>query len=333
MRQHRDPAQWGISHHNSLTNAGQFLAIAREILKSGNGPNWEALARKFAAVPHHGRAESFCKAAVAAVDDAVWNTGDGQLLSAAYLLELVPDNLIDEVARFAYPLPASNQPVVAAVGTIASEVSEGKAKPLTRITLEPTEEERAKLAAIVVLTKEVAHSPERDAESLIRRLLRDAVLKASNEALMSRLPKVSAAAGANALASLSNGLAAAARSSGYVVAATPAIVRELALGSDGRMGINGGELLPGVVIRPALEPSSGGPDLVVIPASTLALRDYGLDIRSSGHATLEMQDTPTMSSAPAVGAQMVSLFQTNSTGLLVERMFVLRADEPAVEVG
>lgn len=336
MKQYRDPIEWRrSSNYDDTTTAGQFIAIARDILRSSNkeGPNWESLASRYAQRPHHGRAESFAKAAVVSVDTDVWETSDGRFLSEAYLSAIAPDNLIDAVASFAYPLPDRGRNVIVATGAIAQEVAEGAGKPLTRFELDATESDRGKVAAIIVVSKEVAVSEGKPAENLIRRLLRDAVLRASNEALLNRIPTISATAGADALASLKNGLSAAAQSSGYVVAATPAITRELALNADGRMGVNGGEYIGGVVVLPALEVSSGGPDLVVIPASSIALRDHGISLRSSGQTSLEMSDAPTMNSATPTGAEMVSLFQANLVGLLVERLFEIRATEPAVEVG
>lgn len=334
MNQFKTPQEWRrSSEYQDISLAGQFTSIVREILKAGpSGPNWEALTRKFESQAHSGRAESFCKAAVGAVADDLWQTSDGEALSAAYLTTLAPDNLVDQVARYAFPMPVTNQPVFYATGAVAEEVAEGAGKPLTRFTLEPIEEQPAKVAAIIVVTNEVAQSPGLAAENLIRRLLRDAVLKASNERLLAQLPKVSTSGGETAVESLRLGLAKAAASDGYVVAATDAIVRELALASDGRMGVNGGEFIPGVTIVRALEESSSSHNMTIIPASTLALRDYGLEVRSSGHATVEMQSAPTGNSATPTGAEMVNLWQTNSRGILIERHFSVRADSPAIEV-
>lgn len=311
------------------------MDIARDILKAGkNGPNWEVLARQYTEGQHYGRAASFAKAAVAAVGTDAWGVGDALALSEAYLHNIAPDNLIDAAKRFALTLPdiPGTPQVTVASGATAFEVGEGAAKPLTRFTLDTEAADAAKAVAMLVVNKEVAWAKGPDAENLIRRLLRDAVVSASNEAFLSRIPRTSIAGGANAVESLKLGLAAAAASQGYLIAATPAFTRELALESDGRMGVNGGEYIEGVVVLPALAGDSAGVNLLVIPASSLAIRDRGLALSSAAHASVEMQDAPTSNSATGTGAQMVNLWQTNCLGLKVERLFEMRATESAVEV-
>lgn len=339
MKQFRDPQDWRHSrtfNNDSLTVASQFVDIARDILKAGkNGPNWEVLARQYTEGQHYGRAASFAKAAVAAVGTDAWGVGDALALSEAYLHNIAPDNLIDAAKRFALTLPdiPGTPQVTVATGATAYEVGEGAAKPLTRFTLDTEAADAAKAVAMLVVNKEVAHAKGTDAENLIRRLLRDAVVSASNDAFLSRIPRISiAGGGANAVESLKLGLAAAAASRGYVIAATPAFTRELALESDGRMGINGGEYIEGVVVLPALAGDSAGVNLLVIPASSLAIRDRGLALSSAAHATVEMQDAPTGNSETGTGAQMVNLWQVNAVGLKVERLFEMRASESAVEV-
>jgi len=336
MKDFRSPSDWRrSSEYQDATVTGQFIRVARDILQAGkDGPAWQALAETYGRAAGFGRAESFAKGAVASVGMDLWGTPDGQALSTTYLRSLAQDNLVDQVARFAVPLPVGIQRfVTVATGAEAHSVNEGAAKPLTRVTLDTEKAEAMKVVATLVLSAEVAKSKGQDAENLFRLLLRDAVIRASNDAVLARISKISAPAGATAVESLNNGLAGAAPSSGYVVAATPAITRELAMASQGRMAVNGGEYIGGVVVLPALEASSGGPDLVVIPASTLALRDYGLELSSAGHASVEMSDSPSGNSATPTGTQMVNLWQANLLGLKIERLIELRAPEPAIEVG
>src|SRR5688572_20141821 len=118
MSQFRYPQEWRRHkelHSDSLTTAGQFVSIARDILKSGrHGPNWEYLAGEYLAGQHYGRAASFAKSAVAAVGTDAWGSGDALALSEAYLYSIAPDNLIDAVKQYALTLPdATNRITVA----------------------------------------------------------------------------------------------------------------------------------------------------------------------------------------------------------------------------
>lgn len=335
--QFTDPRDWRRSQaYEDVSVAGQFVALARDVLNAGPaGPNWEALARQYEARPHNGRLQSFAKSAVAAVGTDLWGDGDALALSDAYLRAFAPRNLIDAAKRFALTLPdlpVGARNVTYATGAAAYEVPEGAAKPLTRVTLNIGEAEAAKAVAMIVITQEVSKAKGQDAENFFRRLLRDAVVEASNEAFLQRIPRTAIQGGANAVESLRLGLAAVAASEGYVVAATHAATRELALAADGRMGVHGGEYIEGVVIIPALPDNSAGASMIVVPASALAIRDRGLELKSAGHASVEMEDAPTGDSGTPTGAQMVSLWQADSVGLMVERLFELRATAPAVEV-
>src|SRR5690606_28767481 len=126
----------------------------------------------------------------------------------------------------------------------------------------------------------------------------------SNSALLAALPTIPVAAGTTAVESLLAGLAAADSSAAYIVAARPALVRELALASDGRMPIGGGEYSPGLIVLPVAETTSTS-DMVVIPASGIALRDHGLRVDQARHATVDIAD-------PGQPAAPVNLFQLNA---------------------
>lgn len=93
------------------------------------------------------------------------------------------------------------------------------------------------------------------------------------------------------------------------------------------MGVGGGEFLTGVSVVPVDAETSAGSTVTVIPADRMALSDYGLVIRASKEGSIMMSDSP---SSPA---ELVSMWQTNSTAILAERMFRLIPQANAVEVG
>jgi hypothetical protein len=328
----KSAADWrNSSGYEQFTLAAQFVALAKEITIGRDNIAWGEIADRFAKAAHHGRAESFAKAAKGIVDlNTTWATSDGTVLSQAYLSEVAVNNLVDRVARFAYPMPPQfNRSAVIASGFTADVVAEGAPKVVSDVEITVAEAPAVKSAGILVISEELVRATGTAGNNLFRRLLLDAVLRASNQALLAQLPKISVSAGATAVDSLNAGLAAAADASGYVVAALPSVTRELAMASDGRMGVNGGQFIEGVEIVPVEAGGSGSPDMVVIPASRVALQDEGLVLRPARHATVDMD-----SNDPTTAASVVTpLWQRNLLGLLVERRIRVAGAEPAVEVG
>ena len=186
--------------------------------------------------------------------------------------------------------------------------------------------ETKKAAAIIVLTSELARAT--GGRALFESELRKAVTRAINQSVLAQLTDadtIEIAGGADTLANLRAGLQAAGPSEGYVVAASTDDVLDLAtrIENRGGMGVRGGTFVPGVEVV-AIDGTTG---MSIIPASHISVRDGGLQVRSAEHATVFMSDTPT---SPA---EMVSLFQTNSLGLLAERDFFLAHSAPMVIVG
>lgn len=310
------------------SSASQFVRIAKMIIQRGD--HVEDLSAAIGASRLGLAAQSFAKDAVAAqsLGDA-WGTSAGRQLADSYLRTVESENLFDAVARYALPIPADLRRVLVAAGAVANVAAEGAPKVVTRCGLNLADQEPSKLAAILVLTKELAASTDQAAVRLFEQELRSAIIMALNAAIIAQvMPDAEAVAGGqNAVESLQAGLAAASDSQGYVVATTARVTRELALTAEGRMGIRGGEYIPGVTVLPALEEDSNSPQLIVIPASRLSLTDLGLTISSAAHASVAMSESP---ESPA---ELVSLWQTGSTGLLVEREFRMHAAAPAVVVG
>lgn len=322
----------GRGRFANLGSAGAFAFIAKAILAHEYGcPDFQALAEQNG--PYAREIAAFVKAPVGAESLASWGTPASQDISNAYLTDIAPGNLVDAMKPHAYILPDNVHSLRVASGVVAEGVAEGAAKPLTPLDIMREVPERAKVAAILVMSKELARATGGDGDALFRKLLRDAVIRASNAALLAAIPTVPAMSGATPVDSLKVGLVAAADSDAYVVAAAPATVRTLALSSDGRMGTGGGEFIPGVTILPVELQGSGAPEMIVIPASAIAMKDSGLLVRTAGDATVEMQTAPVGDSTTPTSTTMVSLWQTGSVGILVERLVEVFSRVPAVEVG
>jgi hypothetical protein len=267
-------------------------------------------------------------AASTIVPGDLWHDADAQALAAAFVASIAEQSLVDAIAKFARPIPANvGHHVLLATGWSAGGVDEGAPKVVRQQGLTDGDTLPLKAAAIVVLSSELAQAASDAGRTLFERELRAAVIRGGNSAVIDFLVDsgtTSIAGSGDALAKVRAGLAAAGPSDGYVVAASAGVVADLATRVENRggMGIRGGTFVPGLEVI-AHDDLTG---IVVIPASRLAIADYGLRVAPSGHASVDMRDSPT---APA---QLTSLFQTNSVALLGERLFRIGGDTTGVVV-
>jgi HK97 family phage major capsid protein len=239
-------------------------------------------------------------------------------------------------------------------------VGEGKAKPLTKFDFVRSVLDPLKVAAIAVLSKEVIRDSSPSAEGLVRDGLVDA-LRARLDVDFIDPAKV-AVAGVSP-ASITNGIAAipslgtdadavradigamfAAYTAGFNsltggvwimpsnLAAQVGMMRNL-LGQPEFPGIDhsGGVLLGFPVIASDYVPAG---DVILVNAREVYLGDEGgFTVDMSTEASLEMLDNPIGDSgAPAGAAGMVSLWQTNSVGLLAERTINWKLRRPEAVV-
>lgn len=256
------------------------------------------------------------KAAAHSMLDAVWNGPDAAALVASYIASIAEGSLLDQILRYARAVPPRLRFGLVASGFVADVIAEGAPKIVRNLDLHQAPVDLIKSAAIIVLTKELADV----AQPLFERELRESINRGVNQAVLNQLTdtnNIVIAGTGDSLDDLRAGLKAAGPSNGYVVAASTEAAIDLSTRVENRggMGVRGGTFVPGVEVV-AVDGLTG---LRVIPASRLAVLDGGMKVRSAGHATVDMSDTP---NSPA---QLVSLWQTNSVGLLAERMFRIEA--------
>lgn len=248
--------------------------------------------------------------------------GDAATLAASYIASIAEDSLLDRIMRYARVLPIGLGSILIASGATAGTVDEGAPKAVKHLVLNQEAESAAiKAAAIVVLSKELMGATGATGMRLFEQELRSAVTRAINAAVLTNLLSTSVevvTGTGDALVDLRAGLKAAGPSTGYVVAVPTAAAVDLATRTENRsgMGVRGGEFVPGVEVVAV----DGQTTMTVIPASALAVHDFGLKVRGAGHASVDMADSP---SSPA---EQVSLWQTNSYGLLAERGFLFAGD-------
>lgn len=230
-------------------------------------------------------------------------------------------------------------------------VGEGAGKPLTSMGVSPNTLLWAKVAAIAVITQELARFSSPSAETMVRDELARAIIERididfvdPNKALVSGVSPASITNGVTPISS-SGTEASAVRTDmqalfGAFIAdnlnpATATLIMptatamalslmQNALGQAQFPGITmqGGTLMgiPVVTSQYVTDGSPGGAIIILVNASDIFLADDGqVTVDVSREASLEMSNTPAVNSATPTPAQLVSLWQTNSIGLRAER--------------
>lgn len=281
---------WTMFH----CNEGQFLQTAKQ------HPN------------------ALVKAAAENTLSGVWQGEDGRALAEAYLASIAEESLLDQVKRYARILPLRSTRTMVASGFSANVTAEGDPKVVKTFQATVDTDEAIKSAVVVVMTQELAKATGPQGRALFENELRLAVLRATNRAVLDAMESTDTefvTGTGDPLEDLRIGLKAAGPSSGYVVAAPATAVIDLATRVENRggMGVRGGSFIPGVDVV-AMDDLT---EMRIIPASRVAVWDGGLEVRSAEHASVTFAETPTSPS------NVVSLWQTNSLGLLGERSFLL----------
>ncbi|HHA2422744.1 TPA: hypothetical protein ACOD9U_000530 [Stenotrophomonas maltophilia] len=266
------------------------------------------------------------KAAAHALSDDVWTNADAAALAAAYIGSIAEGSLLDQIVRYGNRLPLNLPHVMVGSGFSGDVIAEGDPKVVKHMNLGLSNVTTRKAAAIIVLTNELIRAA--GGRALFEEELRKAVTRAINVSVIDQLTDsntLTIPSAGDELEDLRRGLEVAETSEGYVVAAPSPKVLNLSLRLENRggMGVRGGTFVPGVEIV-AMDGISG---IHVIPASQVSVLDCGLQVRGAEHATVNMAESPTSPS------ELVSLWQTNSTGLLAERNFFISHAASMVIVG
>ena len=254
------------------------------------------------------------KAVAEVIDaDGVFAGELAQLLAASYVQSVAQFSLLDQLMRFGRVLPKALRQVMIASDTVGNSVAEGLPKPVRNLNLNVGDIQPVKSTALIVMTNELARFAGPEGQAMFEAELAKCVTRAVNQGVMDAFSdsgSSTVAAGADALASMRAGLAAAEGSEAYIVAVNVADANYLVTHEANRgMSPRGGEFAPGIHVVTI----DGLVGQRVFPASRFAFWDGGLEIKSSDVASLDMRDSL---DDPA---QMTSLFQTDSTAILAER--------------
>lgn len=231
-------------------------------------------------------------------------------------------------------------------------VGQGAPKPLTAFAFSPTTLAFTKVAAISVITEELARFSSPSAELLVRDGLRDALVERIDQDLIdpaaagtANIQPASITNGVTALSSAGTSADNARTDLAAIMAAfvsanqnpsgvvlimptTLALALSFQVNSLGQpefpgLGMAGGTIngIPVITSQYATDVSGGGGNLVIaVNANEVFLADDGqVTIDASKEASLQMLDNPTNNSATATATAMVSMWQTNSIALRAER--------------
>ncbi len=295
--------------------AARFIELARCMALAGPGELPHVLAK------HHDEGiRGLCERGAVGLGE--WSP-EAAALAQAFIASVAESSVLDGITRYATELPTGASKALIASGFSANVATEGDPKVVKRPGLDLGDVEPTKAAAIVVLTKELARFGGQF-KAILERELAASITRATNAAVLAMLVDTGTtdvAGSGDPLDDLRAGLRAAGPSEGYVVAAPSGDVAWLATHPANRgAGIRGGEFVPGVHLV-AIDDAT---HTTIIPASRLALLDWGLSIAGAEHASVNMAASPTSPS------NVVNLWQTGAVGLLAERRFHLAGDTSGV---
>lgn len=329
-------------------SAGDFTRLAHLMLKYQNRPGdmHERIARERGLSE---RIQNVIKAPVAASTLSGTPSADWAIVSNGFTASLVNAGIFDGMLGSMKRVPMSTPNVLVSSSTITGyTVGEGQSKPISTFALGPQALEKTKVSAFVVVSDELARASGGAVEALVSAELRRAVIAATDREFLSSMVEgvtagVSAGAtAANVITDLGVALAklSLTADSKVFVVMSPARARGLALKSSATAGtfafegmtLTGGQLVGAQVLVSDHLPTTGSPAVplvVLIDASQVAADTSELQLDIARHASLEMADDPSGASAAGspsapVSASMVSLFQTNSAGLRLERWLAFK---------
>lgn len=230
-------------------------------------------------------------------------------------------------------------------------VGEGKPKLLTKFHFDAVTLPYTKVAAIAVITQELARFSSPSAEMIVRDQLAAACLERLDTDLID--PDKAVSSGVNP-ASLTNGvtaLSSAGTAAANVVTDIQNLIEQFILNRQDPAGLvlvmpntlalaaslmlttngvrqfpdltmNGGSLLgiPVIASQYAASGASYGNMVIAIDQNAVALADDGgFSVDVSTEASLEMVDSSSQDAGSGTGASLVSMFQTNSIAIRAER--------------
>lgn len=325
---HGSISKAGFALEKQGAQAGVLDPKLRSILKAGGSEiSRESLMRHKAAVVAGGLTSS--------------PFADYSVAAQGFAASLVNAGAFDAMLSSMVPLPLLTQTAGAvSVGATAYSISEGSAKPVSRLTVVGQQVTPQKAHAILVVTDELARAPGAGAIALISRELRNAVALVTDQQFFTTIltgivAGTSTGVSAESVRADISGLlrsVTTGQNSKLFLVVTPLICKMWSMLTSGvkgdsafpELGPLGGEInsIP-VLVSDGL--STG--QVVLVDASGIgaASGDIGLNEMSKGTVVLDTApDSP-----PSASTAYISLWQQNMRAVVCERFFIavrLRSD-------
>ena len=283
---------------------------------------------------------------------AAWagNLVDQTNLTSEFVEFLRPQTIIGRlpsIKRVPFNIRVTGQ----TTGSVAGWVGEGKPKPVTSFATNAQTLLYTKIAAIAVITEELARFSSPSAEALVRDELARAVIERMDVDFID--PASAVSAGVNP-ASITNGVTALSSAGtsadnirtdiqnlleqfilnnqnvanlAIIMPNTLALAASILRNSLGQpefpeLGIMGGTLMgiPVITSQYAANQSGYGNLVIAVDQSAIFLADDGqVTLDASREASIQMSDAPTNDAATGTGQSLVSMYQTNSIAVRAER--------------
>jgi len=284
--------------------------------------------------------------------DATWagNLVDQTNLTSEFVEFLRPQTIIGRlpsIKRVPFNVRVTGQ----TTGSVAGWVGQGKPKPVTSFGTNAQTLLYTKIAAIAVITEELARFSSPSAEALVRDELARAVIERMDVDFVD--PAQAIQANVNP-ASITNGVVALSSAGtsadnirtdiqnlleqfilnnqnvanlAIIMPNTLALAASILRNSLGQpefpeLGINGGTLMgiPVITSQYAANQSGYGNLVIALDQSAIFLADDGqVTLDASREASIQMSDAPTNDAATGTGQSLVSMYQTNSIAVRAER--------------
>ncbi|PDS29589.1 phage major capsid protein [Rhizobium phaseoli] len=283
-------------------------------------------------------AQRILKAAIAAgsLGDPQWagQLADMAAASSAFLQSLGGRSafgaLLDQGILTRAPLHSRVGAV--AEGAVAAVSGEGRARPVSRMTLDGDALSPQQADAIIVLSREVIENSSAASQAFVSRQLRRAVAKALDAGALSTLISSATptfAATTNHVSDLKQMLDTVNSGEGRLAwIAAPDVGNSIALLNDGRGTASPEGVSEFLGLPLAISPGLAAGTLVLLDGDRILADVEAIGVDISRFATLQMNDEPTMDATTPTATPVVSLWQTNSVGIKISALFGAVAGTP-----
>lgn len=316
-------------------------ALRSAIISKGSSP--DALAYHAGNYGMDSRSEAVIKAAVGAgATNSGWGasiTDAGRVAADAFLEGVKPRTILGRLQGLRAAPPGVAIPVTTE-GSTTYWVGEGKAKPLTRSSMERVLLPQRKVVGIIVLSMDLVRATDgralrifqSDLEDSVRRLEDASFIDPDNAGVADVQPAsiTNGAVTINTSGTIATDIKAAIDAfEGNLDTATwvmhPRTAVGVGLAADGLgadLGARGGVLAGLPVLTSDAVPRDGSPGtspIILLDAGGIIVVDEGIQVKVSTLTTLEMQSEPTSDGVTPTATEQVSLWQTNSAAVMAER--------------